>query len=91
MVKNNTHEYGVWTCVRDWDAKEQLLCGVRPSELGCFWFEEHSRSWSYRGVNRDARLVETDKYRDGIRVEEALLQGNILIPVSRADDMGYLA
>eukprot|EP00285_Hemiselmis_virescens_P007505 CAMPEP_0173378848 /NCGR_PEP_ID=MMETSP1356-20130122/1963_1 /TAXON_ID=77927 ORGANISM="Hemiselmis virescens, Strain PCC157" /NCGR_SAMPLE_ID=MMETSP1356 /ASSEMBLY_ACC=CAM_ASM_000847 /LENGTH=896 /DNA_ID=CAMNT_0014332057 /DNA_START=81 /DNA_END=2771 /DNA_ORIENTATION=- len=85
MEKNQTHEYGVWTCVRDWNEDEQLRCGVRPNELGCYWFEEMTRTWSWRGVNGEARLVEKARYEQGLDAEEARLANHIILPTRRGD------
>ena len=90
MVKNASHEFGVWTCVRDWNATEQLMCGVRPHELGCFWFEENSREWAFQGVNHKTRLVENTKYVNGLNKEEDKSEKHILLPGRRAHDLGYL-
>jgi hypothetical protein len=90
MVKNASHEFGVWTCVRDWNATEQLMCGVRPHELGCFWFEENSREWAFQGVNHKTRLVENAKYVNGLNKEEDKAEKHILLPGRRAYDLGYL-
>lgn len=90
MVKNASHEFGVWTCLRDWNATEQLLCGVRPNELGCFWFEENSREWAFQGVNHKTRLVENGKYTNGLNKEEDKSAKHILLPGRRADYLEYL-
>ena len=39
---------GVWACMRDWDAKEQMACGARNKELACFWFEEKKREFEFK-------------------------------------------
>ena len=39
LVKRADKDYGVWACVRDWDAEEQMACGAQHNELACFWFE----------------------------------------------------
>lgn len=90
MVKNASHEYGVWTCLRDWDEEEQLMCGVRPHELGCFWFEEKTREWAYQGVNQETRLVENAKYGGGLDKEEAKVAKHIILPNPRKLDLDYL-
>lgn len=28
-MRTHDTEYGVWTCIRDWDAEEQLACGAQ--------------------------------------------------------------
>lgn len=83
MVTNATHEYGVWTCLRDWNLDEQLRCGAKPLELACFWFDEKSRMWTFRGTNDHARLVERNRYEHGLDYEEAQLLPHILIPRPR--------
>lgn len=90
MVKNVSHEFGVWTCLRDWNDQEQLMCGVRPHELGCFWFEEQSREWSFQGVNHQTRLVENRKYASGLDKEEDKVAKHILLPRRRSVDLEYL-
>jgi len=89
MTKNQTHEYGVWTCVRDWNEEEQLRCAVRPNELGCYWFEEKTRVWSFRGVNGEARLVEKARYEQGLDAEEARLAQHVLLPGPRKAMLGH--
>ena len=39
MVKNDTHQFDTWMCMRDWNPEEQRMCGLGPHELGCFNFE----------------------------------------------------
>mmetsp|Transcript_10167 Transcript_10167/g.25096 ORF Transcript_10167/g.25096 Transcript_10167/m.25096 type:complete len:892 (+) Transcript_10167:83-2758(+) len=90
MTRNVTHEYGVWSCVRDWNEDEQLRCAVRPSELGCYWFEEKTRMWSWVGVNGEARLVEKARYEQGLDAEEARLANHVILPGPRKDSLGHL-
>ena len=66
------------------------MCGVRPHELGCFWFEENSREWAFQGVNHRTRLVENAKYVNGLNKEEDKSEKHILLPGRRAHDLGYL-
>eukprot|EP00281_Chroomonas_sp_CCMP1168_P034550 CAMPEP_0206255618 /NCGR_PEP_ID=MMETSP0047_2-20121206/24339_1 /ASSEMBLY_ACC=CAM_ASM_000192 /TAXON_ID=195065 /ORGANISM="Chroomonas mesostigmatica_cf, Strain CCMP1168" /LENGTH=970 /DNA_ID=CAMNT_0053682021 /DNA_START=9 /DNA_END=2921 /DNA_ORIENTATION=- len=87
MVKTPTEEYGVWSCLRDWDAGEQLQCGAKPLELACFWFNEVSRLWAFKGTNGEARLVEQAKYFHGLDVEESRLGPHILIPRPRRESL----
>mmetsp|Transcript_11282 Transcript_11282/g.27379 ORF Transcript_11282/g.27379 Transcript_11282/m.27379 type:complete len:893 (+) Transcript_11282:103-2781(+) len=89
MTKNQTHEFGVWTCVRDWNEEEQLRCAVRPNELGCYWFEEKTRVWSWRGVNGEARLVEKARYEQGLDAEETRLAQHVLLPGPRKEALGH--
>ena len=57
MVKRVDREYGVWACMRDWSPAEQIACGARNKELACFWFEEKSRHFEFKGLNDKTRLV----------------------------------
>jgi len=78
MVKRVDREYGVWACVRDWDAQEQMACGARNKELACFWFEEKSRYFEFKGLNEKTRLVTAAQYEHGMRVEDGNLRGRTL-------------
>ena len=61
--------YVVWVCVRDWDEEEQLACGARHNELACFWYEEKSRGFHFKGFNSEMRLVSPKRYGQGIEIE----------------------
>jgi len=77
-VKNVHEEFGVWTCIRDWNMEEQVACGARQGELCCYWFEEKSRTWVLQGVNEDVRLVRAAEEEGGKEVEGRNLRGRTL-------------
>jgi hypothetical protein len=77
MVKRADVEYGVWACMRDWDAKEQMACGARNKELACFWFEEKKREFEFKGLNEQTRLVTPQQYEHGLNVEHGNLRGRL--------------
>lgn len=78
MVKRIDREYGVWACMRDWSPAEQIACGARHKELACFWFEEKSRHFEFKGLNDKTRLVTPAQYNHGLSVEDSLLRGRTL-------------
>jgi hypothetical protein len=78
MVKRADKEYGVWACVRDWDEEEQMKCGAQHNELACFWFEEKHRTFDFKGLNHETRLVTPAQYEHGMSVEDHMLRGRTL-------------
>jgi hypothetical protein len=74
-VKNGVVEYGLWVCVRDWDEEEQLTCGARHNELACFWYEEKSQGFHFKGFNSEVRMVSPQRYAQGIAIEAKELLG----------------
>ena len=78
MVRKSDVEYGVWSCVRDWDEQQQLACGARHNELACFWFEEKSRKFHFRGLNDETRLVLPEEDVHGKELEALSLLGRTL-------------
>jgi hypothetical protein len=78
MVKRREIEYGVWTCMRDWDDEEQLACGSCINELACFWFDEKSREFHFKGLNDQTRLVTPQQYGQGLELETRNLRGRTL-------------
>mmetsp|Transcript_22045 Transcript_22045/g.44893 ORF Transcript_22045/g.44893 Transcript_22045/m.44893 type:complete len:679 (-) Transcript_22045:134-2170(-) len=77
-MKDSRVEYGVWTCIRDWDAEEQRACGARTGELCCYWFDERSRQWHFQGLNSETKLVREEEYEHGLEVERRRLMGHTL-------------
>jgi hypothetical protein len=71
-------KYDVWSCVRDWDEEEQLACGARRNELACFWFEENSQQFHFKGLNQKTKLVSREQYARGMEMEARSLQGRTL-------------
>jgi len=78
MVKRIDREYGVWACMRDWSPAEQIECGARHKELACFWFEEKSRHFEFKGLNDKTRLVTPAQHKHGLDVEDSQLRGRTL-------------
>jgi len=78
MVKRADKEYGVWACVRDWSPEEQIACGAQHNELACFWFEEKHRTFDFKGLNKETRLVTPAQYEHGVTVEDHMLRGRTL-------------
>lgn len=78
MVKRVDREYGVWACMRDWSPAEQIACGARNKELACFWFEEKSRHFEFKGLNDKTRLVTPAQHKHGLDVEDSMLRGRTL-------------
>jgi len=78
MVKRADKEYGVWACVRDWNEMEQIACGARHHELACFWYEEKHRTFDFKGLNHETRLVTAAQYEHGMSVEDHTLRGRTL-------------
>ena len=68
MVKRADKEYGVWACVRDWNEMEQIACGARHHELACFWYEEKHRTFDFKGLNHETRLVTAAQYEHGMYI-----------------------
>jgi len=77
-VRTHDTEYGVWTCIRDWDAEEQLACGAQKGELCCYWFEEKARRWDFQGLNGDVKLVREAEVMRGMEIEARHLMGRTL-------------
>lgn len=75
MVKRIDREYGVWACMRDWSPAEQIECGARHKELACFWFEEKSRHFEFKGLNDKTRLVTPAQVRGTPALQIMLLLG----------------
>ena len=78
MVRNAREEFGVWTCIRDWDPLEQIACGAQKGELACFWFEEISKRFVFQGLNSKVRLVTAAQDKTGKDIEANLLKGKTL-------------
>jgi len=78
MVKRIDKEFGVWACVRDWDDEEQMACGAQHNELACFWFEEKSREFQFKGLNEQTRLVTPAQHKHGMDVEDGSLRERTL-------------
>jgi secreted trypsin-like serine protease len=77
-VKRPNREYGVWSCVRDWNESEQAKCGARHKDLACFWFEEKTSKFHFKGLNDEARLVTPEQYSQGLEMEANDLRGRTL-------------
>ena len=77
-IKRRNRDYGVWTCMRDWDEDEQLKCGAQMGELACFWFEERSRQFEFQGLNSETRNVSPEQVMQGHMLEDKHLRGRTL-------------
>ena len=86
-VKTGSFEYGIWLCVRDWDEEEQFACGARHNELACFWYEEKSRGFHFKGFNSEVRLVTPQRYAQGIEIETKELRGRTFDQSTRVADL----
>ncbi|EKX31098.1 hypothetical protein GUITHDRAFT_122697 [Guillardia theta CCMP2712] len=74
--------YGVWICVRDWNADEMNNCGIKHKQLACFRFEENSREFHFDGVNEVVKYVPMQNYMMGLDTEASLMKvlPNDLLP-----------
>ncbi len=88
-VKNGVFEYGAWLCVRDWDEEEQLACGARHNELACFWYEEKSKGFHFKGFNSEVRLVSPQRYAQGIEIEAKELRGRTFDQSTHVADLTH--
>lgn len=59
-------QYGVWACVRGWDAREQRRCGVTSKQLACFKYEEKSGVFDYMGPNDEVKLVSSHREQQAL-------------------------
>ena len=60
-------DFTEWVCVRDWDRKEQISCGVGHGELHCFGYVEHTKEWISLGPNQELRVVSSKQIADSMQ------------------------
>ena len=64
-------EFGVWACVRGWNAQEQRRCDVRQKQLACFRYGEIQRAFEFVGTNDEVKFVSQEREEEGLLLEQA--------------------